>query len=74
MSLYRDTHRNAASDSNARLEYLLVYAACFAAYLVPVAIQRIHVRVGGEMQHRRSILTETRARAANCASLSFAGL
>ena len=74
MSLYESTHRNAASGSKGGVEYLLVYAACFVAHLIPVAIRRISARMGGGMQHRNSILSETSALAANCASSSFVGL
>ncbi|MFT4119090.1 hypothetical protein [Bradyrhizobium sp.] len=74
MSLYEGTHRHAVSGSKAGFDYLLVYAACFAAYLVPVTLRRINARAGSEAQHRHSILGETSALAANCASSSFVGL
>lgn len=74
MSLYEGTHHSAASGSKAGLEYLLVYGACFAAYLVPVAIRRMNAHRDTAKQHRHSILGETSALAANCASSSFVGL
>ena len=74
MSLYEATHRNAASGSKAGFDYLLVYAACFIVYLIPVALRRISARMSGGTQHRNSIFGETSALAANCASSSFAGL
>ncbi len=74
MSLYEGTHRHAASGSKAGVEYLVVYAVCFAAYLVPVTIRRINARASGGTQHHHSILGETSALAANCASSSFVGL
>lgn len=74
MSLYEGTHRHAASGSKPGFDYLLVYAACFAAYLVPVTIRRINARMGRGTQHHHSILGETSALAANCASSSFVGL
>ena len=74
MSLYEGTHQNAASGSKAGLEYLLVYGACFAAYLVPVALRRMNGRRDSAKQHRHSILNETSLLAANCASSSFVGL
>ncbi|HTO67152.1 MAG TPA: hypothetical protein VMM15_38545 [Bradyrhizobium sp.] len=74
MSLYEGTSRNAASGSKASFEYLLVYAACFIAYLIPVAIRRLNARMGGRSQHRSSLLGETSALAATCASSSFVGL
>ena len=74
MSLYEGTHRHAASGSKAGFEYLLVYAACFAAYLVPVAIRRISARRGRGAQQHHSIFGDTSALAADCASSSFVGL
>jgi hypothetical protein len=74
MSLYESTHRNAASGSKAGFDYLLVYAVCFIAYLIPVAIRRFGARMSGRAQHRNSVFGETSALAANCASSSFAGL
>ena len=71
MSLYEGTHHNAASGSRAGFEYLLVYAVCFTAYIIPVALRRV---TGRATQHRHSILGETSARAANCAASSFVGL
>ncbi|QAU44364.1 hypothetical protein [Bradyrhizobium guangzhouense] len=74
MSLYEGTHQNAASGSKAGLEYLLVYGACFAAYLLPVAMRRLNGSSDRAKRHRHSILGETSALAANCASSSFVGL
>jgi hypothetical protein len=74
MAPYESTPRNADSGSKAGFEYLLVYTACFAAYLVPVTLKRISARSGSEAQHRNSVLSETSEMAANCASSSFVGL
>jgi len=74
MSLNEGMHFNAASGSKAGFEYLLVYSACFIDYLIPIAIRCLNARIGGRTQHRSSVLGETSALAANCASSSFAGL
>jgi hypothetical protein len=70
MSLYEGTTRSAASGSKAGFEYLLVYSACFIAYLIPVAMRRLN----GRTKHRNSVFGETGALAANCAASSFVGL
>lgn len=74
MAPYESTHHKPASGSKAGFEYLLVYSACFAAFLVPVTLKRISARSGNEAQHRNSVLGETSEMAANCASSSFVGL
>jgi hypothetical protein len=74
MSLYEGIHRSAGTDAKARYEYLLIYSACFALFLVPIAIRRVKSRARGRADHSSSVIGETSALAANCAASSFAGL
>lgn len=74
MSLYEGVHRNFATGARPGFDYRAVYAACFAAYLIPVAVRHGAALIAGRGHPHRSVLAETSALAANCAASSFVGL
>lgn len=71
MSLYERIDRDVSPNPRETFEFLLVYAACFVAMLLPAAIRRLgkEKTVPG-----RSILGDARTMAANCAAASFMGM
>ena len=73
MSLYERIDRHATPKSRDNLEYVAVYTACFSVLLLPVALRRIN-----PWSRRKasglSIIGETGAMAANCATTSFMGI
>ncbi|MGJ4889985.1 hypothetical protein ACQR0Z_12125 [Bradyrhizobium sp. HKCCYLS3077] len=75
MSLYERMDRDVAPGSRERIEYLLVYAVCFAVLMVEGVLRRIGSLVTA---HRPAplgaIVAEARVKAANCATSSFMGL
>ncbi|MGJ5202023.1 hypothetical protein [Bradyrhizobium sp. HKCCYLR20261] len=75
MSLYERVDRDVAPGSRERIEYLLVYAVCFAVLMVEGVLRRIGSLVTA---HRPAplgaIVAEARVKAANCATSSFMGL
>jgi hypothetical protein len=74
MSLYEGIHRSVAPGTRAGLEYLLVYSACFAVYVVPVVVRHLNARARRSASVQMSVMAETSRLAANCAASSFAGL
>jgi hypothetical protein len=75
MTLYDRIDRDAAPRSRQTIEYILVYAACCTVLLIPVALRRLNHAIGGSRLPRgRTVLDETKAMAANCATSSFMGL
>lgn len=73
MSLYERIDRYATPRSKDNLEYHVLYAACFCALLLPVALRRFKPRFG-QKTNRLSIFSETSAMAANYAKSSFMGI
>ncbi|UFZ07704.1 hypothetical protein LQG66_15955 [Bradyrhizobium ontarionense] len=75
MSLYVRMDRDLAPRSRERIDYLLVYAVCFAVLMVEGVLRRIGSIITG---HRPAplgaIFGEARLKAANCATSSFMGL
>ena len=75
MSLSERLDRDVAPRSRERIDYLLVYAMCFAVLMVEGVLRRIGAAVSG---HRPAplgaIFSEARIKAANCATSSFMGL
>ncbi len=74
MSLYEGIHRNTTQGTKSGFDYSLVYFACFALYLVPVAIRHLNPRARSRAGGSTSIMSETRALAVNCAASSLSGL
>jgi hypothetical protein len=75
MSLYARVDRDVSSKSRETFEFVLVYAVCFVALLLPAMIRRLSRRIGGDkMSAGRSIFGEARAMAGNCAAASFMGM
>lgn len=73
MSLYERMDRYATPRSKDNLEYLAVYTVCFCVLLLPVALRRLKPRSLRKTTDL-SILGETSAMAANCATSSFMGM
>ncbi|WP_257170131.1 hypothetical protein [Bradyrhizobium sp. SRS-191] len=75
MSLYERMDRDVAPKSRERIDYLLVYAVCFAVLMVEGVLRRVGSIITG---HRPAplgtIFGEARLKAANCATSSFMGL
>ena len=73
MSLYERVDRYTTPKSRDNLEYAAVYAACFSVLLLPVVLRRLN-----PWSRRKasglSIIGETSAMAANCATSSFMGM
>ena len=75
MSLYERVDRDVSTKSGATVEFLVVYAVCFLAMLIPAAIRWLGRQIyGDKTAARRSIFAEARAMAANCATTSFMGM
>ena len=72
MSLYERIDRDASMRSGETFEHHLIYAACFAAVLLPATIRWLGHRRGEGTG--RSILGEARTMASNCATTSFMGM
>jgi hypothetical protein len=70
MSLYGRIDRDVSSRPKETIEFLLVFALCFVAMLLPATLRRIGTRGSGG----RSILGEAKAMAMNCATSSFMGM
>lgn len=75
MSLSERFDRDTAQKTRETLEYILVYAVCFAVQLVKIGATR---GMAFASKHRsselHSVVEEARIKAANCATSSFMGL
>ena len=75
MPLYERIDRDVPTKSGATFEFLVVYAVCFVAMLIPATIRWLGRQIyGDKAAARRSIFGEARAMAANCATTSFMGM
>jgi hypothetical protein len=75
MSLYGRVDRELSPRPGETLEYRLLFVVCFALLLISAAFRRPgHWIIGGKTGTPRSILSEARANAANCAAASFMGM
>ena len=75
MSLYERVDRDVSSKPRETFEFLLVYAVCFAAMLIPAAIRRLGRWIDGDRTGSgRSIFGDAKTMASNCAAASFMGM
>ena len=75
MSLYERIDRDSPSRPRETFEFLLIYAICFTAMLLPAAIRRLGRWIDGDKTGSgRSIFGDARTMAANCAASSFMGM
>ena len=70
MSLYERVDRDVSPRGRDTFEFVLLYAVCFAAMLLPAAYRRLNDKTGSG----RSIFGEARTMATNCAASSFMGM
>jgi len=75
MSLYERVDRDVAPRSRERMDYLLVYAVCFTVLMVEGVLSRLgSVITAHRPAPLGAIVSESRIKAANCATSSFMGL
>jgi len=75
MSLYERIDRDGTSRPRETFEFLLMYAICFTAMLLPAAIRRLGRWIDGDKTGSgRSIFGDARTMAAICAASSFMGM
>jgi hypothetical protein len=75
MSLYERVDREVSPKARETFEFLLVYAVCFVAMLLPAVFRRLsRWNDGDKTGSRRSVFGEARTMATNCAATAFMGM